>query len=793
MKRPDELMRENEILRERLSRLSEASLRINQSLDFDDVLQGVLDSARSLTEARYGVMTLHDDGGQVQDFLSSGMTSDEAGQLWVMPERWKLYEYLGSLSRPLRLSDLLGHIRSAGLPEFPLPLAAGPVVSFLAAPVFHRGERVGNIYVAGKEHGEEFTQEDEETLVMFASQAAMVVSNARRYRDERRARTDLETLIDTSPVGVVVFDARTGTPVSFNREARRIVDGLREPDQPPEQLLEVLIFKRADGREVSLREFPMADLLSVDETVRAEEIVLGVPDGRSVTALLNSTPILSDEGTVESVVVTLQDMADVEELERLRAEFLGMVSHELRTPLTSIKGSASTIMDAGPDLDPAVVRQFVRIIRDQTEHMNALVADLLDVAHIETGTLPVSPEPAEVAVLVDRARSGFANAGGKNNLAIDVEPGLPLVMADRRRIVQVLGNLLTNAARNSSDFSVIRVTAVRDGVHVAVSVADEGRGIPAESLPNLFRKFSRAQSEEQGGDTGLGLSICKGIVEAHGGRIWAESDGPGMGARFTFTLPSIEDSGSSATGRSPSTRRKQNVEEVRPRILAVDDDPNDLRYVRDTLSKSGYDPVVTGEPEEALRLVEEERPELVLLDLMLPGTDGIELMKDILDVADVPVIFLSAYGREEQIARAFDMGASDYVVKPFSATELSARIRAALRRSTASEPSEPYVLGDLTVDYDGRRAVLAGRPLHLTPTEYRVLAELSANAGRVLTYERLLGRVWGEKSDGDVRPMRTIVNKLRRKLGDDVENPTYIYTEPRIGYRMPKGEMQGGG
>ena len=538
----------------------------------------------------------------------------------------------------------------------------------------------------------------------------------------------------------------------------------------------------------------MVELMSDAVKVRAEEVALGVPDGRSVTVLLNATPILSDEGAVESMVVTMQDMAPVQEMERLRAEFLGMVSHELRTPLTSIKGAVSTIMDAGTDLDPAVVRQFVRIIGDQAENMNSLVADLLDVARIETGTLPVSPEPAEVAVLVDRARSGFANAGGRNNLAIDVEPGLPLVMADRRRIVQVLGNLLSNAARNSSELSAITVSAVRDDVHVAVSVVDEGRGIPAESLPNLFRKFSRAQSDEQGGDTGLGLAICKGIVEAHGGRIWAESDGPGTGACFTFTLPSIEDSGSGAAGRFPpvSTRRQQKAEEERLRILVVDDDPQILRYVRDTLVKSGYDPVVTGEPEEALRLVEEERPELVLLDLMLPGTDGIELMKDILDVADVPVIFLSAYGRDDLVARAFDTGAADYVVKPFSPTELSARIRAALRRRAAAEPSEPYVLGDLTIDYAEHRVVLDGRPVHLTPTEYRVLAELSANAGRVLTYERLLGRVWGEKSDGDVRPMRTIVNKLRRKLGDDAETPTYIFTDPRIGYRMPEGEKPSG-
>ena len=229
------------------------------------------------------------------------------------------------------------------------------------------------------------------------------------------------------------------------------------------------------------------------------------------------------------------------------------------------------------------------------------------------------------------------------------------------------------------------------------------------------------------------------------------------------------------------------------RVLAVDDDPNDLRYVRDTLIESGYAPVVTGDPEEVLRLVETEKPDLVLLDLLLPGTDGIELLKDILDVADVPVIFLSAYGREEEVARAFDMGAVDYVVKPFSPTELAARIKSALRRRVTAEPSEPYVLGDLAIDYARRRVTLAGRPVPVTPMEYGMLAELSANAGRVLTYEHLLERVWKDRGDGNAGPMRTMVSKLRRKLGDSTATPAYIFTESRVGFRMPRGERRGGG
>ncbi len=771
-------------LRERLSKLSEASLHITEDLDSDAVLQRVVDGARALTASRYGAITIPGESVGHPSFFVSGLTREEHQGLFDMPEGIGFFEYLSGLEEPLRVADITGYLNALGMPRF---LPTVPATSVLIAPIRHQGVGVGTIYLAHGLDGREFTQEDEDTLVLFASQAGMAIANARRHREERLARADLETLIDTSPVGVVVLDALTGDPKSFNQEAQRIVDSLRNADQSPEQLLEEMTFRRADGREVSLQEFPMAELLSIGETVRAEEIVMHVPDGRSITVLLNATPIRSDDGTVESVVVTLQDMADIEELERMRAEFLAMVSHELRTPLTSIKGSVSTIMDAGADLDPAVMRQFVRIISDQAEHMNALVADLLDVARIETGTLPVDPEPAEVAVLMDRARSAFASAWGRNNLAIDVELDLPMVMADRRRIVQVLGNLLSNAARNSPESAAIRVTAVRDGVHVAFSVVDEGRGIPAESLPHLFRKFYGAQSEEQGGDTGLGLAICKGIVEAHGGRIWAESDGPGMGARFTFTLPMVEGA-RMVDGPPPTSTRRDQGSEERLRVLAVDDDPNDLRYVRDTLAKSGYAPILTGDPEEALRLVEEDKPELVLLDLMLPGADGIELMKDILDVADVPVIFLSAYGREELIARAFDMGATDYVVKPFSPTELAARIRAALRRRAAAEPSEPYVLGDLTVDYAERRVTVAESPVHLTPTEYGVLAELSANAGQVVTYELLLTRVWGEKGDGDVRPMRTIVNKLRRKLGAGGEAPTRIFTEPRVGYRMPKGE-----
>ena len=272
--------------------------------------------------------------------------------------------------------------------------------------------------------------------------------------------------------------------------------------------------------------------------------------------------------------------------------------------------------------------------------------------------------------------------------------------------------------------------------------------------------------------------------------MWAESEGVGLGARFTFTLPVAGDAAAVGPGVTVGrNRRAQRPSVNRPRILVVDDDPQTLRYVRDALSRAGYSPTVTADPREVPRLMEEEEPELMLLDLILPGTDGIVLMKSIREMADVPVIFISAYGQDQAIARAFEMGAADYVVKPFSPTELVARIQAALRRQavpTLAAPGEPYVVGDLTVDYAERRVSVAGSPVDLTDIEYRMLADLSANADRVMTHEQLRRRVWGQEGSADSGPVRAIVRRLRRKLGDDADEPTYIFTKWRVGYWMEK-------
>ena len=484
MAQSDELKRENEALRTRSATLNAAILRISASLDLATVLREVVDSARALTDARYGLIAV-DESGQPRDVVTSGLTPDEHRRILDWPDGPRVFEHLRDLPGPLRLGDLPGFVRSLGY--------APDLVwsqTLLATPMRHRAEHVGHFFLAGKQGGGEFTDEDEEALTLFASQAASAIANARSHRDERRARADLEALVETSPVGVVVFDAKSGRVVSFNREARRIGESLRMPGRPPEQVLEVLSFRRADGSEVNLSEFPIDRLLQSGETMRAEEVVLSVPDGRSVRTLVNATPIRAEGDAIGSLVITVQDLAPLDEIERMRTEFLGLVGHELRTPLAAIKGSTTTVLDASPTLDPAELHQFFRVIDEQADHMRRLIGDLLDAGRIDAGTLSVSPLPTEVRALVEQARNALLNSGSTHTILVDLPLDLPRVLADGPRIVQVLNNLLSNATRHSPGSLPIRVAAARDGPHVAVSVSDEGRGVPAEQLPRLFRKYT---------------------------------------------------------------------------------------------------------------------------------------------------------------------------------------------------------------------------------------------------------------------------------------------------------------
>ena len=765
MKHSDEAEQKNKALSERTSRLCAAMLRIGASLELDIILREIVENTCELVHACYGVITITDETGKVENIVSSGFTSEEHQQMLNWLDGPWLYKHLRELPGVLRLTDMPAYFDSLG---YSADLMHSK--TFLGTPMHHQGQYVGNFFLSGKQNELEFTNEDEEILVVFASQAAMAIVNARAHLLEQRAREDIEALVDMSPVGVVVFDVKTDEPVLLNQEAKRLVEGICVPDRTEEQLLD-----RITWRCLKSGNF---------ETVPAEVVEVSVGDGRSVRIMINATPIRSGDGITESVVVTMQNLAPLEKLERLRAtEFLGMVSHELRAPLTSIKGSTAIVL-ADPDtLGRNEILQFFRIVSKQADNIQSLIGNLLDTVCIDTGTLSVLPKPVKVSDVVEQARTCFLSGRNQHTVLIDIPMELPRIMADGRRIVQVLHNLLSNAAKNSPVSSPINVAVHQEGAHIMISVSDEGRGVPKKLLPHLFEKYTRFSEDAEHGTEGLGLglAICKGLVEAHGGKIWAESNGVGLGARFTFTVPVAEEIIADAASLKNRFVKPQTTSEPGS-ILVVDDDPNTLRYIQDILTSVGYSPIVTDNPRDLSRMIRRKKPNLVLLDLIFPEIDGIELMESVPELADQPVIFLSAYRRDETIVRALEIGAIDYIVKPFSPTELTARIQSALRRR--AEP-DIFVLKDLRIDYDQHLVTVADRTIHLTPTEYRLLRALSLEAGKVVTYGQLIRLVWGGRSSANKVYVRTFAMKLRRKLGDDdPAGAKYILTVRGVGYKM---------
>ena len=219
-------------------------------------------------------------------------------------------------------------------------------------------------------------------------------------------------------------------------------------------------------------------------------------------------------------------------------------------------------------------------------------------------------------------------------------------------------------------------------------------------------------------------------------------------------------------------------------ILVVDDEAQIRRVMRTTLSSQGYVISEAKTGEEALELMRKERPDLILLDVNMPGMGGLETCRQIRRGSDAPIIMLTVRNAERDKVAALDAGADDYVVKPFGIEELLARIRAALRRFSPADAMPPFVSKDLSIDFENRLVNVRGHAVHLTPKEYDVLRYLVGNQGKPLTHRRLLQAVWGPDYGNETENLRVVINQLRKKIEAEPARPKYIVTEPWVGYRF---------
>jgi two-component system, OmpR family, KDP operon response regulator KdpE len=220
------------------------------------------------------------------------------------------------------------------------------------------------------------------------------------------------------------------------------------------------------------------------------------------------------------------------------------------------------------------------------------------------------------------------------------------------------------------------------------------------------------------------------------------------------------------------------------KILIVDDEPQIRRVLRTTLTSQGYTVTEARTGEEAFEQVRNERPDLILLDVNMPGISGLETCREIRASSDIPIIMLTVRGTEHDKVQALDAGADDYVVKPFGSEELMARIRAGLRRAATTENFPPFVSHDLKIDFEKRSILVKGEAVRLTPKEFDLLRHLVANQGKALGHRRLLQAVWGPDYGEETEYLRVFINQLRKKIEPDPKKPRYIHTEPWVGYRF---------
>jgi len=226
-------------------------------------------------------------------------------------------------------------------------------------------------------------------------------------------------------------------------------------------------------------------------------------------------------------------------------------------------------------------------------------------------------------------------------------------------------------------------------------------------------------------------------------------------------------------------------------ILAADDDPQILRLVTRNLQFDGYEVIAVSDGQAALEQIEAHSPDLVLLDIMMPRMDGLTVTQRVREFSAVPIIILTARGQDQDKIHGLDLGADDYLTKPFSVEELLARVRAVIRRSQLSADahgphglSAKTTIGDLAVDYVQHLVTMRGGEVALTPTEYRILAYLAQNAGRVVTQDLLLEHVWGAEYSGESHMLQVNINRLRRKIEDDHTHPRYLLTKVGVGYLL---------
>lgn len=526
--------------RKRATFLAEASQLFNSTLDPDEVLQRVTEKMTDMVGDCCAIALMRD-----------GSDAFEFKALHHRDKRKRAYIAKMIRSYPLHIGEgLIGKAVLAGQPilirrateedyaYFNSPFAeALQIQSAIAAPIKIKGDTTGAIVVTESTPGRELTPNDLELAVTLAEFASVAIENAQLYSVAERERQKLAAVISGMADGVIICDS-TGRVTSLNKAATEILVPLEEGAHLAE-LYAVLRATDPLGEPLTQDQFPLPRVLATGRPVSSFEWLLHRPDGDKRTIHSSAAPIYDGDRQLAGAVAVVRDVTATRQMDKLKGEFISVVSHELRAPLATISGYTQMLikqLSRKGNFDEELGE--LELIRVCTHQLATLVRDLLDVSRFETGSLSLNLGPVSLRDLILATATQFDRLSSNHNVRVDLACELPLVLADARRVDQILSNLVSNAIKFSPDGGEVVISARPREHDVTVSVRDHGIGISKYDLARLFDRFFRADNSENRPfeGIGLGLHVCKILVEAQGGQVRAESV-KGSGSVFSFTLP----------------------------------------------------------------------------------------------------------------------------------------------------------------------------------------------------------------------------------------------------------------
>jgi signal transduction histidine kinase len=497
--------------------LLEIARMLTQELDLEKLLQRILRVSIEMLAGQAGLIALKEAEG------------------WRVAAAHKIQPAFLSYLEPL-LSD--GKVRELDVRELNRMLqnltytASMGLLNGTGLPLSAHGQVIGVIFIF-RNYADLFTPNDRVLLQSFADQAAVAVFNAQLYGQVNYEKQRLDALLDSAADGILILNADHSVERS-NAAFERLLGQKREEIIGRDHDDVVRWAKEPQGttlQEAELRGWRLAS----DEPLYVEGD-LERPLPPPVAVGITYAPLLSAEGKLRNIVVSVRDITHFRTAEEIKSTFISIVSHELRTPVTLIKGYASTLRRDDAKWDRTVVRDSLAVIEDEADRLSKMIDDLLDASRLQAGGLSLSRADVSLPTVAARVAERLGLQSGKNRIVVDFPKSFPVILGDETRLEQVLLNLVSNALKYAPKGGV-HITGSTTAGQVIVCVSDQGPGIDARDLPHIFERFYRSTNAvKQTKGAGLGLYLARAIIESHGGRIWADPK-PAEGAKVCFSLP----------------------------------------------------------------------------------------------------------------------------------------------------------------------------------------------------------------------------------------------------------------